>query len=108
MLSDTQLWEAAHEAGHSLFQDRLSFFTPADLTVERSRLSDLQALDPEENYIDERGFVFFPNRGGGLDVSSHTWLEADPSWVDTDGNIYTAWADGIIRVVQVDVSLTET
>lgn len=101
-----QLWISARTAGRLLFGARFRFFGFKQLReVERTKLSTLQALDPEENYLDEHEFVFFPLRGGGLDVSSETWRDAHASWQDNDGRIYTAWSEGIIRIIEVDTQL---
>lgn len=55
-------------------------------------------------YVDEYEFLFFPSCPGKLtpDVSSVDWNRADDTWKDVDGLIYTAWADGIIRIVEDD------
>lgn len=110
-LTDMQLWKAAHVAGHQLFGESLSFFPFPILRnpergVKRLRLSELQASGEGQDHVDDYEFIFFPRKGGGLDVSDQSWCDARPTWVDSDGFIYTAWADGIIQVIEVDVALT--
>ncbi len=98
----------AEQAGHVLFDSHPSGLAFAPVTkVHFVNLSDLQSENEEEGAgtIDTWEYIFFPSTGKGLDVSDDSWKDADQSWVDKDGKIYSYWAEGEIRVVEVDVPL---
>jgi len=109
-MTDQQLWALARKAGEQLFAAHGTGLVLGPLErVERVKLSQLQEGDEYSggNYVDEYEFVFFPSKGTGLDVSSEYWSDAKRSWQDVDGKIYTAYAEGILRIITVDVPLRE-
>jgi hypothetical protein len=97
----------AAAAGLRLFGRGFKFSSAEDVRVRRSRLSELWSLDREDPgaHLGTYEFVFFPFKGGGLDVASRGWKLAKRSWTDSDNRIYTARSDGIVQVVDVDTQL---
>lgn len=105
------LFALARQAGERLFSSHRSGLLFPDseglVTVTRTTLSEIreQAFSEmdEEAYIDEYEFIFFPSRPGeGIDASNSEWVEEREEWRDSDGLVYTAHAEGEIRIVNMD------
>jgi len=106
-----QITKAALQAGEKLFAKHNSGFLMGEIgRIDHFKFSSLQELDPEEGgsaFVDDFEYLFYPSTGRGKDVSGELWRDAKRSWVDVDGNIYAAWAEGVITIVTVDVPLNK-
>jgi hypothetical protein len=104
-----KLEKAARRAGESLFKKHQSGLVLDPISrVDHYNLSELQKPDAESgqdaHMLDEYEYVFFPSTGKGKDVAGGGWDEADDSWKDRDGHIYTVTGTGILTVVKADTS----
>ncbi len=106
--SKAWLFACARSAGERLFGDhRSGLVFPTDIEmvdVVHESLTELHSVADEDMgtdaYVDDYEYVFFPSRpGAGLDVSGDNWADGPVAWRDSDGLIYTAYAEGVIRVV---------
>lgn len=87
------------ESGEGLFMGEVE-------DISFIKLSDLIGGEEGEDSVGTFEYIFFPSNGAGKDVSDSMWEDADKSWIDIDGKIYTMSAENNnINVIEVDRKL---
>lgn len=121
-----QLYSAALQAGHALFDSHLSGLIWSSESIKSARIvlttvheiarnlaRDVgdDALEPWASIVGTFEFIFFPSRPGeGIDASDELdWAKDAPKMTDVDGNIYSCLNEfnTVIFVVKPSVTTRE-